>query len=445
MTRPREVSGRRTGGDNRLGVLIISQLLAGVGVASGVAVGGLLAEKMTGSTAFAGFAQTSSVLGAGIWAIPLARLAGARSRRWGLAVGYGLATLGVLLILAAAGLRWVPLLFVGFGFFGAATAAGLQARFAATEMVGARYRARAMSFVLWSTTLGSVAGPNLSQVGADLGLRLGIEQLTGPYLFSLLAFALAASFIGIGLRPITAGSATASADLPDLPGETSGVAESGAATTGNAELVRPSGHLFADLREALRNRLTLLAVVTISCSHTVMVGVMVMSPVHMFHDGFALELVGLVISFHIVGMYGASPLFGWLTDKIGARGVVVIAIAIFAVALGLGMGSGMARPVSMSFTLGLLGLGWSAGMIGGSTLLTESVPDRLRTSVQGATDAMMNIAAAASSALSGLIMDRAGFPALSVVAAAVVVPIVILSWRFRRESLGATVSPPVLG
>lgn len=412
--RPGDASGIRIGGECRLGVLIVSQLLAGVGVASGVAVGGLLAEKLTGSTAFAGFAQTSSVLGAGIWAIPLARLAGVRSRRWGLAVGYGLATVGVLLIFAAAGLRWVPLLFVGFGFFGAATAAGLQARFAATELVGVRYRARAMSFVLWSTTLGSVAGPNLSQVGADLGLRLGIEQLTGPYLFSLLAFALAAVIIGIALRPIAVAS--------------------GVGSTANAEAGRPSGRLLADLREALGNRLTLLAVVTITCSHTVMVGVMVMSPVHMFHDGFALELVGLVISFHILGMYGASPLFGWLTDKISARGVVVIAIAIFAVALALGMSSGMARPVPMSFTLGLLGLGWSAGMIGGSTLLTESVPDRLRTSVQGATDAMMNIAAAASSALSGLIMDRAGFPALSVVAAAVVVPIVILSWRFRRES-----------
>ncbi len=199
------------------------------------------------------------------------------------------------------------------------------------------------------------------------------------------------------------------------------------------------------MRMALRNRLTLLAVVTITCSHTVMVGVMVMSPVHMYADGFALSLVGLVISFHIVGMYGASPLFGWLTDKLGARGVVLIAVGIFAVALGLGMSASSAGPVLMSFTLGLLGLGWSAGMIGGSTLLTETVPDRLRASVQGATDAVMNVAAAASSALSGLIMDLAGFPALSLVAAVVVVPIVILSWRFRRQSVDAALAPADAG
>ena len=435
LSGPVHGSGPRT-----LPVLIASQLLAGVGVASGVAVGGLLAEQLTGTTAFAGFAQTSSVLGAGIWAIPLARLAGRRSRRWGLSAGYTLATAGVLVIFLAVTLAWVPMLFIGFGFFGAATAAGLQARFAATETVGPTYRARAMSFVLWATTLGSVAGPNLSQIGADLGARLGINRLTGPYLFSLVAFAAAAMIIAVGLRsgvtPVAA--ARSAGSIRDR--ETIGEAESGLAVIGEPtssslsdaapESSAPVG-LFAALRIACRNRMTVLAIVTISCSHTVMVGVMVMSPVHMYHDGFALTLVGLVISFHIVGMYGASPLFGWLTDKISARGVVLIAVAIFAVALGLGVSAGTARPIPMSFTLGLLGLGWSAGMIGGSTLLTESVPDRLRTSVQGATDAVMNLAAAGSSALSGVVMDLAGFPALSLIAAVIVVPMAVLAIRFR--------------
>ncbi len=204
-------------------------------MASGVAVGGLLAQQLTGSTAFAGFAQTCSVLGAGIWAIPLARLAGRRSRRRGLAVGYSLALAGVLMIFTAVTLRSVPLLFVAFGFFGAATAAGLQARFAATELVGAAYRARAMSFVLWSTTLGSVAGPNLSQLGADLGARWGTERLTGPYLFSLPAFALTAAAIGIGLRPSPATSPTAtSAAASAATGatEVTGEAETGVAVTG---------------------------------------------------------------------------------------------------------------------------------------------------------------------------------------------------------------------
>lgn len=392
-------------------MLVVSQLLAGVGVASGIAVGGVLAERLTGTTALAGFAQTCSVLGAGLWAIPLARLAQRRGRRWGLGAGYLLAFLGTLLVLTAVAADLVPLLFLGFGCFGAATAAGLQARFAATELVDPGYRARAMSIVLWATTLGSVAGPNLSEVGAALGRRLGIEPLSGPYLFSLVAFAAAAVVIGIALQPAPVRAGT------------------------RPEAARPS--LLDSLRTTRRNRAAVLAVVAITCSHTVMVGVMVMTPVHMINDGFGLGLVGLVISIHILGMYGASPLFGVLTDRIGARGVLLIAVLVFAAALLVAGLSGHAHFPTMSLALGLLGLGWSAGMIGGSTLLTTTVADRDRTSVQGATDAIMNVAAAASSALSGLVMGWAGYPALALVAAVVVVPMAVLVLRARPRTLAA--------
>ena len=48
-----------------IGVLIVSNLLGGVGVASGFAVGGLLAQSL-GGTSMAGFAQAASTLGAAI-------------------------------------------------------------------------------------------------------------------------------------------------------------------------------------------------------------------------------------------------------------------------------------------------------------------------------------------------------------------------------------------
>jgi hypothetical protein len=46
-------------------VLVASQVLGGVGVASGIAVGGLLAEDVSGSTTLSGLASTTVVLGAG--------------------------------------------------------------------------------------------------------------------------------------------------------------------------------------------------------------------------------------------------------------------------------------------------------------------------------------------------------------------------------------------
>ncbi len=59
-----------------LAKLVTAQLFSGAGIASGYAVGGLLAEQITGSTATAGFAQMSVILGgAGLVAYPLAALA----------------------------------------------------------------------------------------------------------------------------------------------------------------------------------------------------------------------------------------------------------------------------------------------------------------------------------------------------------------------------------
>ncbi|NYE70904.1 MFS transporter [Microlunatus parietis] len=398
--------------------MIISQVLAGVGVASGIAVGGLLAERLSGTVALAGFAQTSSVLGAGLWAIPLARLAGRRGRRWGLAAGYLLALVGTGLVFLAAAVQFVPLLFVGTAAFGAATAAGLQARFAAAEVVGVRYRARALSVVMWATTLGSVAGPNLSEVGSRLGRSLGIEPLTGPYLFSLIAFAGAAMVLSVGL----AGRGTTEVDHDP------------------SRLVqRPTG-LVRAIRTGLQDPRTRLAIIAVICSHTIMVGVMVMTPLHMTHHGMTLDLVGLVLSIHIFGMYGASPIMGWLTDRLGGAAVIGIGVIIFAGALVLGGFADTTTGPVISLALGLLGLGWSAGMIGGSSLLAESVSDQNRVSLQGGTDALMNLAAAGSSALSGLVMGLAGFPALNLIAAVVAVPMAVLALRgmlARRAATGA--------
>lgn len=406
------------GGDGRLGIrragwaplalLIVNQLLAGVGVASGIAVGGLLAEKLTGTVALAGLAQTCSVLGAGLVAIPLARLATRAGRHWALAAGYCLALVGTLLILAAAATGSIVVLFLGLGAFGAATAAGLQSRFAATEVAAKGFEARSMSIVLWATTLGSVAGPNLAQAGSDLGADFGMEPLAGPFLFSGVAFALSSLSAAVLLRTPPAGQ---------LAGEAAHVESIG---------VLPA------LRLAIRSPIAVFAIVAIVCSQTVMVGVMVITPVHMHDHGLSLALIGVVLSVHIFGMYGASPVMGWLADRLGPGRVILLGVVVLGAAVGLGASLAPDDMIGIPLALGLLGLGWSAGMIGGSALLTRSVEQRVRVPLQGATDAAMNLGAAASAALSGVVLGWGGFAAVNALAALVLIPILVTGVRARR-------------
>ena len=77
-----------------VGTLVVSQMLGGVGMSAGVAVGALLAEQVSGSARWAGLGGTFQILGAAVIAIPMSRLMAARGRRPGLALGYVLAAIG---------------------------------------------------------------------------------------------------------------------------------------------------------------------------------------------------------------------------------------------------------------------------------------------------------------------------------------------------------------
>ncbi|MBM7503174.1 MFS transporter [Agromyces aurantiacus] len=406
----------RRGGRLQLGLLILNQLLAGVGVATGMALAAILVTDLTGVEAMGGLSQSSSVLGAAIAAVPLARLAVRSGRHVALATGYACSAAGAVLVVTAAASGWIPLVFLGLAAFGAGAAAGLQARFAATEVAAPGFEARSMSLVLWATTIGSVAGPLLSSTGDELGRAIGLPALVGPFVLSGAVFAVATLIAATALRLPRAGH---------LEADSGGAASD--ARIGS----------WAAFTAAFADRRSRLAILAIVCSHTVMVGVMVMTPVHMTGHGLPVALVGVVISIHILGMYGASPLMGWLADRIGATRVIAIGGGILLTATVLGIVAGDSMAI-IPLALGLLGLGWSAGLIGGSTLLTTTVPASMRVPLQGATDAAMNIAAATSAAFSGLVLGLAGFAGVNVIAILVLVPLVVAGVMVARAGVRPT-------
>jgi len=451
-----------------LAVLIVNQLLAGVGVATGMALAAILTTDLTGALAMGGLAQSSSVLGAAIVAVPLAKLAVRSGRHVALATGYALAFVGAVIVIVAAASAIAPLVFLGLAAFGAAAAASLQARFAATEVAVPGFEARSMSLVLWATTIGSVAGPLLSQTGDTVGQAIGLPPLVGPFVFSAVAFATSTVLVATLLRIPKAGhlaidptatpdaasepgpvapaaSASASADAateaaavdPAAPPAAAAASVGREASVTTAPPARRVGSWQA-LRIAVREPRALVAILAIVCSQTVMICVMVMTPVHMSEHGLSLSLVGVVISIHILGMYGASPIMGWLSDRIGSIRVIGIGAAILVTATVIGILAPPDDVLLLPLALGLLGLGWSASLIGGSTLLTTTVDERIRVPLQGATDAAMNVAAACAAAISGVVLGVGGFAAVNVVAIFVLVPLAIAALRLRMIGRQAT-------
>ena len=182
--------------------LVGTQVLGGVGLSAGVAVGALLAEDVSGSAQFAGLGGTFQVLGAALIAIPMSRVMAARGRRPGLVLGYVLAAVGAVGLITAGVIAQLP-----------AAARGepplrrRHARPTARPVMPpptSRYpahRARDLSIVVWATTVGSVIGPNLVGPSAPRRRALGLPVLTGPFLFSLLGLLLAVAVIVLRLRP----------------------------------------------------------------------------------------------------------------------------------------------------------------------------------------------------------------------------------------------------
>ncbi|MDQ1136959.1 MFS family permease [Microbacterium sp. SORGH_AS 1204] len=370
-------------------VLAAGQVLTGVAFGATLSLGALLASDLSGQEALSGFATAAVTLGAALTAIPLARLAARRGRRFALTTGNLAALLGIAVVIAAAALRVFPLLLVGIALIGAGNAGTLQSRFAATDLASTARRGRDLATVVWATTVGGVVGPLLLAPGELVGASIGMPRLTGAYLFSFAAQACAFGLYLLVLRPD-----------PLLLAQ-------------RLEREKPVSSGAAP--EADRPRLARFAMLAVSASHVTMAAVMAMTPVHLSHivapDAVTLA-VGTTIALHVFGMYGLSPVFGILADRVGRVPVILFGQLLLASALVTAAVFADAQA-GVLVALVLLGLGWSAATVAGSALLTEATPVASRPRRQGRSDTIMTASAAVGSVLAGLILGVAGYEGLA--------------------------------
>ncbi|MGI9197562.1 MAG: MFS transporter [Candidatus Nanopelagicales bacterium] len=403
-----------------VGTLAGSQVLSGIAVAGSVAAGSLIAVSVSGSEAVAGLAQTFGVLGAALFALPLARIALSRGRRSSLATGYSIGGLGAVVVIVGAVASMLPLILVGCLLVGVASASGYQARYAAVDLAEDDKRGRQLSYVVWAATIGAVLGPNLLQPSGALGVALGLPRLAGPYVVTAVTLIAAATVLVLFLRP----------DPYLLAARLRAEKDAAAAR----EVAKP--RLRDGIAHLRGNRGALLGMCAIALGHVVMVMVMVMTPVHMAHVDVTLTLIGLVISVHVAGMYAFSPVVGWSVDRYGRVSVIVTGVVILLVAcLIAGVAPGD-NVLMLGIGLFLLGLGWSCTLIAGSTLLVDDVGAVERPSVQGLSDLVMNGAGAVGGAVAGVVVAVSSYGVLCAVAAVPVLGLGLLVAGWGRSVRG---------
>lgn len=406
--------------------LSIAQIFSGLGNGSTLALGSILAVELSGSEAWAGSVNTALTLGAAATAIPLSQLALARGRRVALTTGLTAAVAGAGLMVGAVITTLFPLLLGGAFLVGLGSAVHLQARFAVTDLADPSRRGRDLSLVVWAITIGAVAGPNMVAPGAVLAGWLDIPAQAGPFVISGVGMVIGAAIVGLFLRPDPLLTRRA------LEGR------------GFQPPARRSSPWRAGWQIVRAHPTAGGAVVAVIAAHAVMVAVMSMTPLHMQHQAGVsaghpdtIALIGFTISLHIAGMYALSPVMGWLTDRLGPAPTVLVGMGTLLAAVAL-TGFAPQHVGAVAAGLVLLGLGWSAATVAGSTLLVSSLTPAQRVPAQGFSDATMSLAGAVGSAAAGPIMGLIGYSGISVLAALLVTAATVALLRLTTKD-----HPPV--
>jgi MFS family permease len=330
--------------------------------------------------------NTAGIVGTGIGAVVLTWAVNQWGRRASLMLGYAAATVGAGLAIQAVAAADVVALSLGMLLLGLGNAAALLSRYAAADLYPPQRRGFAISTVVWAGTIGAVGGPLLLMPSSDAARRLGWAALTGPFVLAVLACGVAVA--------VAAG--------------------------GRARGVR-SSQSRVPLRELIQTPAARSALAIMVTAQVVMVAVMTAAPLDMHLHGHGLGSVGVAMAAHTLGMFGLSPVTGWLLDRVGTRPVMLAGLVTLVIATGLAATTPDGQVLYRAVALFLLGYGWNLCFVGGSARLARDLPTADRARVEGAVDAAVWGVAATASLASTMILAAVGYHVLAGLAGLLVV------------------------
>lgn len=394
-------------------VLFVAQSLFAAAQIAVFTLVAIVAVRLSGTEDVAGLPSSTLTFSQAIAAVPAALLMSRFGRRLGLSLGFAVGAVGGLVGVIAIMQNIFPLLLVSAVLMGMARASSEQARFVAGEMFPEAERARMIGRMVFAGTIGAVAGPLLVAPSGRLMETIGLHPDTGPWvaLFALCAIAGLITFLLLRPDPATLAFKTTDGEEKE---ETS------------QQSVRPLSTLLM-----LPNvQLAMLAVIV---SQTVMVVLMVMTPLYMDHNHHTRDAISMVIALHTLGMFGLSPLTGYLIDRFGRTSMLNFgALTLITAALLAPLST---NQYILAVALFLLGLGWNFGYVSGSSLLADALQGAERARVQGLNDALVFLAAGFGSLGAGPLFASGGYTRISLAGLVLAVALIGLVFWYNRPQL----------
>jgi MFS family permease len=357
--------------------LAAAQALTGANSAVIFATGSIVGATLAPNISFATVPISVYVVGLAFGTLPTGAISRAYGRRAAFMIGTGCGVLTGMLA-AFAILHGSFVLFCCATFLGGLYGAVSQSyRFAAADGASARYRPKAVSWVMAGGVFAGVLGPQLVQ---------WTMEVWPPYLFAF-SFAVQAA-VALVAMAVVAGVDAPKPAAAELNGG------------------RP---LFQIARQPRFVAAAICGVVSYSMMNLVMTS----APLAMKICGLSLSDSNFGIQWHIVAMYGPSFFTGSLIARFGAPRIVAIGLLLEATAAAIGL-SGV-TAIHFWIVLVVLGIGWNFGFIGASALVLETHLPQERNKIQAFNDFLVFGVMALGSFSSGQLLANYGWSAVNLV------------------------------
>ena len=387
----------------------------------------IVAVRLSGMESVAGLPSSTLTFTQALTAVPVALIMGRFGRRLGLILGYVAGTLGGVVGVLAVLHGSFPLLLVSAALIGLNRASSEQSRYVAGEMFPEAERARMIGRLVFAGAIGAIVGPVLVSPSGRLMQSFGLHPDAGPWIAMIVLCGIATIIVTLFLRPDPRVQARALAAQNPVSHKTT-----------SAQPVRPLSKLLVLPKVQL-------AILAVLVSQTVMVVLMTMTPLHMDHMAMGnmadmgnmvddRDAIALVIAMHTLGMYGLSPLTGYLIDRFGRIAMLLVGTLILASAALLAPLS--SQNAVLAFALFLLGLGWNFGYVSGASLLADALRGQELARVQGVNDALVFFAAGLGTLSAGPLFATGGYQAVSSLGLILVLFLMAMVWWLRRPQPG---------
>ncbi|MEO8752065.1 MAG: MFS transporter [Casimicrobiaceae bacterium] len=340
-----------------------------------ISMNGLVGYSLVETKTIATLGATTYVLGSALSTMPMSLWMARVGRRRGFMTGALINVGGCALAVLALWLGSFALYCVATAVIGIYNAVGLQYRFAAAEVATRADRARAIALVLAGGIGGGFLGPAITRWGKDM--------FHAPFLGSFMLLA------GVA---VVAMAVQSQVDVPKPTAEES------------AGGGRP-------LSEIVRQPVFIVAALSAALGYGLMNLLMTATPLAMDFCSLPYSMAAMVISWHVVGMYGPGFVTGTLISRFGVLNVILAGVVVMAVGAGIAL-TGVTFGHFVA-ALVLIGAGWNFMYTGGTTLLTEAYTPAEKARTQGANDFIMFSTMALSSFSSGALVSAAGWDVMN--------------------------------